>query len=50
MSQNDLNGVDLGESLRKETFGEGEVGDDVYVVVGGMEEGGVVFGGDLRAL
>ena len=50
MSQNDLNSADLGECLRKETFREGEVRDDVCVMVGGMREGGVVFGRDLRAL
>ena len=50
MLQNDLNSADLGVSLRKETFGEGEVGDDIYVVVGGMGEGGVVFSRDLRVL
>ena len=50
MLQNDLNGTDLGESLRKETFGEGKVGDNVCVVVGGIGEGRVVFGRDLRVL
>ena len=50
MSQNDLNSTDLGESLRKETFREEEVRDDICIVVGGLEEGRVVFGGDLRVL
>ena len=40
----------MGESLRKETFGEGEVEDNVCVIVGGIGEGRVVFGEDLRVL
>ena len=50
MSQNDLNSADFGVSLRKKTFQEGEVRDDVYIVVGGMGEDRVVFSRDLRAL